>query len=95
MESWYVARDMQLWGVDDVAAALNVDAELVRRWQEQGERLRGGSMPAPVMTVNLGRTPLWRAADVVAWAVKTGMTRNLWPTKELGPERRVRPAMTR
>jgi hypothetical protein len=77
-----MARNRQLWGVDDVAAALDVSSETVEEWRDHGESLRAGQMPQPVMMLNLGRTPVWDARDVIAWAVRTGRTRRLWSGRQ-------------
>jgi hypothetical protein len=68
----------KLWGVDDVAAALDVPGDEVERWHRDGGRAPGEPMPPPAMVLNLGRTPVWREADVIAWAVRSGRTRSLW-----------------
>ena len=90
MRSWRVVRlgkgAQRLWGIDDVAAALDVPRELVERWHQSGERIRGQPMPPPAMVLNLGRTPVWREADIIAWAVRSGRTKALWPL----PWRRAR-----
>lgn len=80
--------DPRLWGVDDVAAALDVTSEVVERWHRSGERVRGEPMPQPTLFLNLGRTPVWNEADVIAWAVRSGRAKALWPM----PWRRSRKA---
>lgn len=73
--------DTQLWGIDDIAAALDVTSETVEQWHQGGERVRGEPMPKPTRVLNLGRTPVWEAPDIISWAVRTGRTGKLWRPK--------------
>lgn len=54
-----------LLSASDVARLLGVGPSAVSNW-----RRRNVGFPAPVATVNLGRTPLFSRAAVVAWAIR-------------------------
>lgn len=78
----------QFWGLDDVAAALDVSPRHVRMWMEAGDSLRNGPMPPPHVVVNLGQTPVWLADEVVHWAIRTGRTNKLWAERRDMPRLR-------
>ena len=85
------ARFPPLWGIDDIAAALDVPAGQVVQWYELGEALHGEPMPAPALRLNLGRTPVWQADEVLDWAIRTGRTRMLWMWTHRAQTKRFRP----
>ena len=89
------ARIPRLWGIDDIAAALDVPSTEVVRWCEGGAPTEGEPMPPPALLLNLGRTHLWRADDVLDWAIRTGRTRTLWLSTHRNQRRRFWPWLRR
>lgn len=50
---------MELWGLEDVAEALEIDVNTAYAWRHRGK------LPEPSWVVS-GR-PVWRASDVRRW----------------------------
>jgi len=51
--------DLELWGIGEIADALDVTASLVHRW------IREGRFPDPFAELRMGK--VWLAGDVRAW----------------------------